>query len=515
MTQKQAGGRKGESIDSAKHLMSFKSQVAHGLKWQMINIVGSKLLSLVVFTTLARLLDPAAFGLVALVGVYLFFTSLVADQGITPALIQRQNPKPEHIDAAFWFNVGCNGILCLGTIALAGPISTLFGEPRLASLLRWSSLGLVIEAASAIHGTLFIKAMDFRRPAIRMMIANVTGGVVGVGMAFAGCGVWALVGQQLSSALAGAIFLWAASPYRPAFRLSLPHLRDLLGVSSSVFATSLLWFVSSRLDQIVIGRFAGVPALGFYVIAGKLPDLATTLTQQPVAQVSLSAFSQIQNDHAQMRQVIYRGMKLNAFVSFAVFVGLATVASDLVPFLFGSKWVAASELCSLLSLYALIRALQIFSYPALLASGGVGKYVILNVAHTIGVLIACVVGIQFGVRSLVLGLILNDLIMAFPGLRFLRHRIGLNLSSYCEPCLAPACASILMAAFVWLTGSSLPLDTPTVLRLVCKIFVGAISYIGFMLVFKRETVIDLIDILRHALGRRLHASVAVPSVVIH
>jgi len=478
--------------------MTLKKQVAHGLKWQAITIVGQRLLSLVVFTTLARLLDPSAFGLVALVGVYMFFASMIADQGIGTALVQRMNLDPEHVDTAFWFNSACAVILCLGTIALARPISLLFHEPQLARLLCWSSLALVFNAMSAIHGTLFIRAMDFRRPAIRTLVANVAGGAIGVGMAVAGYGVWALVGQQLISSLAGAIFIWSASPYRPSARFSLAHLRDLFGVSSSILATSFLWFFSSRLDQIVIGRFAGVPVLGFYVIAGKVPDLANTVTQQPMTEVSLPALSRLQNDHEQMRKAIYKGMELHALVAFAVFVGIATVAPDLVPFLFGSKWAAAGGLCSLLSLSALVNALQIFFYPALMATGGAGNYVLLSVFHAIGVLVACVVGIQFGVTWLVVGIIANNLILVGPSMFYLRNRIGLSPLEHYKPCLVPALASLFMSAVIWTITRVLPTDIVPVLRLACEVSSGGLAYIVCVRLFAPSALRALAQTAGHA-----------------
>ena len=146
----------------------------------------------------------------------------------------------------------------------------------------------------------------------------------------------------------------------------------LLGVSSSVLSTSLLWFFSSRIDQIVVGRIAGVPALGVYVIAGKVPELAKVVTHEPMAHVSLPALSQLQNNHKRMRAAVYSGMELNALLSFAVFVGIAAIAPELVSILFGTKWAGAGVLCSLLSIYALVNALQVFFHPTLLASGGAG-----------------------------------------------------------------------------------------------------------------------------------------------
>jgi O-antigen/teichoic acid export membrane protein len=496
--------------------MTFKKQVAHGLKWQVISIVGKQIFSLVVSTTLARLLEPSAFGLVALIGVYLGIVTMFVDQGIGVALIQRQDLEPKHKDAAFWFNMACALILCLGTIALAEPVAALFKEPRLVPLLRWSSLGLVIGASSAIHATLFIKAMDFRRPVIRTLIANAAGGTVGVGMALAGCGVWSLVGQQLAGEMAGAIFLWSMSTYRPSFGFSWSHLRQLFGFGSSAFASSMLWFFSTRIDQIIIGRFAGMPMLGLYTIAGKIPSMANTVTQQPLVCVSVPSMAQLQNDHAKMRQAICDGMELNATVSFAVFVGLAAVASELVPILFGYKWAPAAMLCSLLSILSLVEVLQVLFYSILLASGGIGKYVILNVWQTIGVLTACLVGIQFGVTYLVLGMTVNSLIMAFPALFFIRQRIGLSPLSYCKPCLVPALASVFMVGVIWLTTAVLPKAISPVLLLACKVAVGATAYIGFLWIFRRTTIIKLIDLVGHAVGFSLKKpSSTVSSMVEH
>jgi O-antigen/teichoic acid export membrane protein len=479
--------------------MTLKAQVARGLKWQAIDIIGRQLLSLVVFTALARLLEPSAFGKVALVGVYMAFVAMFADQGIGAALVQRSNLDAKHVNAAFWFNVGCAALLCAGTIVFAGPVSRLLGEPELVPLLRWMAPALVINAISAIHATLFVKAMDFRRPTVRTLVGNALGGLVGVTMAIKHYGVWALIGQQLSASVGGAVFLWVASPYRPSLKFSLPHLKELLGVSSSVFSSTMLWFFCSRIDQIVIGRFAGASALGVYVIAGKVPEMAKVVTHEPMAHVSLPALSRLQNERDRLKKAIYSGMELNALLSFAVFVGIAAIAPELVSVLFGAKWMAAGVLCSLLAIYGLVNALQVFFHPALLASGGIGKYVLLSVWQAAGSLAACVGGIQLGVKYLILGLILNNLIITFPALMFLRKRIGLSPLEYCKPCLVPACAAAFMLSVLWLVSAISPPGLPVIVGLVCKVAIGAAAYSGFVLLFQRSTLINLLAMIRHGI----------------
>ena len=481
--------------------MNFKTQVAKGLKWQALSILGKQLLSLVVFTTLARILDPEAFGLVGLVSVYLFFVGMFADQGIGAALIQRKILDKAHKDTAFWTNIGCSILLCLGTIALADPVSKLFGDARLAPLLRWSSIGLIITALSAIHETLLHKDMDFRSPTIRILIANSLGGAVGVIMALCGYGVWALVAQQLTAASSGAIFLWVVSSYRPSFNFSVRHFRELSSVGWSIFSTSLLWFLVSRVDQIVIGRFIGIPQLGFYVIGNKIPDMAKTLTQSPLETISLPALARLQDDHTQMCDTIYQGMELNATVSFAIFVGLSAISSDLVPFLFGAKWASSAVFTSLLCIYSLVNVLQVFFYPAMLSSGGAGRSLIFSVYHAGGALISCMLGVYFGINYLICGMMLTSMILATPAILFLKERVGLQPIRYWKPCLVPALAAISMVCLIWMVSLIISQEISVAVLIACKIIVGAIGYLGFIFIFKRSSLVKIANTVRLAVKR--------------
>jgi O-antigen/teichoic acid export membrane protein len=479
--------------------MSLRAQVALGLKWQAIMIVGRQLLSLVIFGILARLLDPTDFGLMGLTYVYLMLTNMLTDQGLSTALIQRVDLQKEHWDTAFWFNIACALFLCAGTIICANPIAILLGEADLAPLLRWSSTCMIFSAVSAVTGTKFAKELDFRQPALRTLVAHLIGGGIGIGMALSGFGIWALVGQQVTTSFAGMIFLWIVSKYRPAFRFSFSHLRDLFPVSSSVFLNTLIWFFTARLDQLVIGRFAGAGSLGLYVVAGKIPEILKTAGDQAIAEVSMPALSKLQGDHGRMRQAIHRGMGLNAVVMFAIFVGLAAVATDLVPLLFGAKWAAASDLCSLLSVLSLSHALGVFIYPALLAAGLGWKYVGLGVSYALGVLVACLVGIQFGVTQLVIALIVNSLVQAVPCFLLLHRQIGLGPLLYYKPCLAPACASLFMVGMIKLAAAVVTSGFHPWLRLSCHVMVGAAAYLGFLQLFSRAAMHELVQIASQAL----------------
>jgi O-antigen/teichoic acid export membrane protein len=202
-----------------------------------------------------------------------------------------------------------------------------------------------------------------------------------------------------------------------------------------------------------------------------------------------------------MREAIYRGVGLNAIVMFALFAGLAVVAPDLLPVLFGQNWVAAAPLCSLLSIYALVSALQLFGYPAVIASGSMVQYVALTASYSTGVVIACLVGMKFGTTYLILGLTANSLIQAVPCVAHLRRRIGLNWTSYCSPCLIPAGAAVFMVGAIQIVSLLLTAHAPQLWRLVCHVVVGAAAYLGFLRAFANGGLTELVQIVVAALRR--------------
>ncbi len=477
-------------------MLSLKQQAVRGLKWQAIEIAGRQVLLLGVFTTLARLLDPSAFGLVAMVGVYLAFVAMFVDQGLGTALIQRKDLEPPHLHTAFWCTNIAALLLFALTLLLAPWISRLMAEPQLVPLIRWASVAMLFGSLSSVQSALFVREMDFRRPAIRTLLANLAGGGVGIGLAIGGYGVWALVFQQLTAAAVGAAFICSVSSYRPKLVFSFTHLRDLIGMSAAVFGSSLLWFISSRADQFFIGRFLGAGPLGFYSVAQRLPDLARNTIANPIAAVSLPAMSRMQNDRERLAKTACIGMVPVAVFGFPIFLGLAAAAPVLVPLIFGTKWEPSVLLMQLLAIYTLANYLQIFNHPLLVATGGAGSYLLLNVVHAAGTISACFLGAFWGAPWLVAGMILNTSLVAVLAFAYLVRRVGIGWVPYWRPCWVPAVAGVTMAAAVLLCGLLVDLVGlfPTA---VIQIIIGALVYTSIVYLFSRETVSLLLTMISH------------------
>ena len=478
--------------------MSLSQHAARGLKWQAIELLLRQLISLGIFATLSRLLAPEDFGLFALVNLYLGFVAILGAQGLRTAIIQRRSLESEHLDSTFWYSAVVAGIVFLLTWILAPWIAAVLGDGRLAVYLRVASIIPVINALSNLHNSLFTRALDFRRPAIRTIVANLAGGIAGVLLALNDYGPWALIWQQIIAAFAGGIFLWRASAYRPQFRFSWRHLNDLRAVGGAMFTTSFLWFFASRIDHYLLGRFSGPATLGIYTLAGRLPELAKLITQQPLSQVSTPALSRLQDDPNELKRSVYGAMELVAFLTCPIFVGLAAVSNDAIPLIFGVQWAAAAPACALLAISALVSTLMVFVHPTLLARGANRDYVVLNAGQAICASAFCFLGVKHGAAGVALAMLATNIVSAAPALALLKKWAGISPGRYLLPCLRPMLSSVFMYFALQQVSSSFADSWSSIFSLAVKIAIGGSLYLGLSYVLQRSTVIKTIHFLQKA-----------------
>ena len=82
---------------------------AQSIRWQTVNVVTQVVLQLAFISLLARILEPADFGVMAIALVVVGFIEIFAQVGIGPSLIQRKDLSPQHTRTAFSFSLvlGC------------------------------------------------------------------------------------------------------------------------------------------------------------------------------------------------------------------------------------------------------------------------------------------------------------------------------------------------------------------------------------------------------------------------
>ncbi|MDA7929267.1 oligosaccharide flippase family protein, partial [Akkermansiaceae bacterium] len=203
---------------------SLRQKATSGVFWSAFERFGQQGCAFIVQLVLARLLVPEIFGLIAIVSVFVSILNVVADCGFSRALIQRKEIDTRDLDTVFFFNVGISLALYLLLYVVAPLLSNFYNQADLVSITRWLGLSIVFGAFGSVQTALLNREMLFKKLFKVTLPATLVSGGIGVGCAYFGLGVWALVVQVLVQRVASAASLWVVSSWRPSFYFSLQRL---------------------------------------------------------------------------------------------------------------------------------------------------------------------------------------------------------------------------------------------------------------------------------------------------
>lgn len=467
--------------------MSLREKAVSGLLWSSVEKWGSKLFTFGVFLVLARLLDPSAFGLLALAMVYVDLAQVFIDQGFGRALMQRAELEEEHKHTAFWSNLGISALLTIVSMALSPLIARLFDHPELAPILRALSLTFVLGGLRGVQLALFQREMAFKLISIRSLISRAFAAVVGLVMAFSGYGVWALVGQELAAQVVDVFILWFASSYRPRLSVTRRHFRELFGFGVHVMGTDLLDFVNKRADDLLIGVFLGPKALGYYVIAYRVLLVLTQLLNSVSASVSLSVFSQLQKEPERLWRAFSAALRYSALIAFPAFFGVAAAAPEIVPVVFGQTWAPSIDPMRALAPVGALHAVLYFVSTMILALGRPGIRLVLyalGAAVNIG---AFFIAARYGIFAVALAYLFTSYALAPLQLWALRKILPFRWRELWAQLRVPFIGSVVMTVTIAFGVHNWFLHQNGILRLTADIVLGIVVY-GAVVLFLDPTL---------------------------
>lgn len=480
--------------------MSLRQQAVNGVVWSVIQRWGSEAISFLVLVVLSRLLDPKAFGLVALAIVFTAFVEIFLDQGFAAAIVQRDDLERKHLDTAFWSTILIGSMLTAGVVAGSGLAASLMREPALASVLRWLSATFILSALSSTQMAILRREMAFKSLAVRSMTARMVGGVVGVYLAYSGFGVWSLVGQKLAEGVAGVVVLWRVSDWRPSFAVSREHYRELLTFGVSVAGNNILKVLVRRSDDFLIGYFLGPTLLGYYTIGYRLLLVMIRLVTGIVNAVAFPAFSRLQNDPKRMLRAFYKVTQYTSLLAFPVFIGLATLAPELIPALFGEQWVPSVPVMQVLALIGILQSVQAFNGSVLRASGKPSWELGLMFLTAASSVLAFLVAVQWGIVAVAASFVIVSYLIAPLYFVAARRLITIDLGSYLRQFVVPLLSSLTMVVvIVGLKQIFGRQEMNLYLELSVYVTAGALTYLTLIALFARALSRQVLELARLAL----------------
>jgi len=360
----------------------FSKDYRRGVRWSAVGAAGVAILQLGQTVIFARLAGPSAAGDYALAGAFMGFLLPLAEVGLSQAVVQARAVYPEQLRMLARINFGLGAVVFV-LLAWAGPmLAGWYGRPALAGLLLLMSASLLVTPFGAMHGGLLVRAMRFEYIAQIEVLSWLGSSATVAGLAWAGWGAWAmaagfLVRNVLATFLVRLFFNYSGLP--PILPLPDPPESDPPGTPTAVspllrfgfYDLASRWadFLANYLDKLIVGKWLGAEALGYYNMAFTFLVLPTGRLGYIINRTAFPIYARLQGEHAQIQSFFERAGRDLVLLLFPVYMGLALFAREIVLLFFGENWLAAVPLFIAFGVAGLVRSMAA-PFPELLKGLG-------------------------------------------------------------------------------------------------------------------------------------------------
>lgn len=336
---------------------SLKNKTIKGTIWSAADAFLGQGVTFIVGIILARMLSPDEYGLIGICIIFNTVLNGIVDSGFSNALIRKIDVSSVEYNTMFLTNMVIS-IFLYSLLFFSTPfISVFFNRPELTSLIRVTSLLLFFNALSLTHTTILTKRIDFKTKTKASVASAVFSGIIGISMAYAGLGVWSLVGQMLSKQFFYTLALWLLIRWWPSSKFSNEAFRYMWGFGSKLLISGILNNLWNQLYQVVIGKFYSPATLGQYTRSSEYAGLFSGNLTGVIQRVTYPVLAEMQNDQERMVAAYRRVIKITMFVTCICMFSLGAVSEPLIYCLIGPKWFEASTylpfICISMSLYPL------------------------------------------------------------------------------------------------------------------------------------------------------------------
>lgn len=350
-------------------IMIKKSKSKSAYLWSGTEVVLRQGMQFFVTIALTRMLVPEDFGLIAMLYVLISLASIFIEAGLSSALIQRKDPKPEDESTVFLFNITMGALLAI-SLCFAGPyLAEYSGKPMLKDLIYWLSLNLFITSLGSIHNILLTKELKFKILMKIGVISSFISGGLAMLLAWLGYGVWSLVLQTLSSSIVttGLLWKWHAWPFRLVFSFS--ALRSLFKFGGYMLFSSILNTLYLQASVTLIWKLSSMNELGLYNRAESLQRQPVNILGNILNRVAFPVFSSTVHNTAELVGGMRRVLKIMMIINIPAMLGMMVLAKPIVLILFGEAWLHAVIYLQILCLAGIFWPAHLVNLSALQALG--------------------------------------------------------------------------------------------------------------------------------------------------
>ncbi|MGU3330786.1 lipopolysaccharide biosynthesis protein [Methylobacterium mesophilicum] len=454
--------------------------------WTISSRTVARIIDFTTLLVLARTLNPADFGLVAMAMIPITITEVICELPLFQALIRLESIKRSHLNTAFTLSLLRGLVIALTILLIASPFSVSYGDARLLPLVCILCLAPIARGLGSPRMVVFYRNLSFRQGFTVEISGKVLAATLSMFLVIYWPSYWIIAVNTIASPLAMAIISYVIAPYKPS--ISLVAWADFRGFVGWISLVQVISSINWQYDRLVLGHFTNAETVGRYVMANDIAALPVQSIIAPAMRPTMAAFAGIANDSLRLSAAYLRVLSLIAFVGMPLVVGLSITANTTVEVVLGGKWIFSVEILRWLALDA-ISGLLVQPFAALMMALNRPKvlFYISLVELSIKLPIVFIFANEYGLFGIVGARIgVASFVMIFS-LIATSVILNIRIIKILDALWRPIVSSLVMAAVInafkhWLEAENYGLYY----NFFGLIFVGGITYIGtiYLLGFK-------------------------------
>lgn len=465
--------------------------------WRFAERCGAQLVTFIVSIVLARILTPSDYGTIALVTVFITILQVFIDSGLSTALIQKKDADDLDFSSVFYFNFVICIILYLIMFVSAPLIADFYKESSLVSIVRVISLTLIISGVKGVQQSYVSRHMLFKRFFFSTLGGTIFSAVLGIIMAYAGFGVWAIVFQQLSNNAIDTLILWITVKWRPIKKFSWSRLKNLLSFGWKMLASSLLDTIYNNLRNMIIGKLYTSADLAFYNQGDKFPKLIVTNINTSIDSVLLPTMSNEQDNHVRVKDMTRRAIKISTYIMAPLMIGLAFCAKPIVQIVLTDKWLPCVPYLQIFCISYLFWPIHTANLNAIKAMGRSDLFLKLEVIKKIIGMILLLITMNISVMAMAYSLLISGLISQVINSWPNRYLLKYSYIDQIKDILPNIVMALIMGVFVYFINY---LNLSILVSLILQIVLGGIIYMVLSIFTRNDSFSYLINVLKSRKG---------------
>lgn len=350
-------------------MASNTRKIVGGLGWSFGERILAQGVSFLISIVLARILAPDQFGVISLILVFINIANVFVANGFGESLIQKKDADKTDFSTVFWCSFTLSVVL-VAIIWLGAPyVGAFYDKPELIMPMRILSFKLILASLNTIQQAYISKHLLFRKMFFATLIGTLISAFVGIGMAYAGFGVWALVAQYLTNSTIDTVALTFLVKWRPEKIFSTHAAKRLIGYSWEITGAALINELYAQIRSLIIGKVYSTADLAYYNKGNIFPQVIMTNINAAVNKVFFPVMSNYGDNREGLKQFTRKSLKGTALATFPLMAFLIASADKLIPFLLTEKWNFSIPYLRILCLFWIVQPIQTTNWQVLKASG--------------------------------------------------------------------------------------------------------------------------------------------------